>query len=156
MTKRLKPLRKRNGNVYGSKLLVAQDVGTGLAVAIEAAADGEAADNPLVPGLVAQLRSASHTRPRVWLADRAFGEFAALHRFAAGPDPFLVRHRARCQFYRDPAVPPRTGTGDDGRAVREAWGWLGTPGTPTGWRSGGSPWTGGGGPGGVGHPPAGR
>ena len=74
VTKRLKPSRKLKGTVYGSKLLVAQDVGTGLAVALEAAVDGETADNPLVPGPVAQPRSSPGAGPRLWLADRAFRE----------------------------------------------------------------------------------
>ena len=130
VAKRLKPLRGLKGNVYGGKLLVGQDVGTGQAVAVEAAADGEAADNPLVAGAVAQVRGTADTRPRLWVADRAFCEFATLNLLAQGTDQFVVRYHKKCGFHPDPDRPIRTGADAEGRPVREDWGWLGKPGNP--------------------------
>jgi len=43
----------------------------GLAVAIEAAADGEAADNGLVAGALAPVRQRTAGKPRLWVGDRS-------------------------------------------------------------------------------------
>jgi hypothetical protein len=125
VAKRLKPLRGLKGAVLGGKLLVVQDVGTGQALAAEAVADGEAADNPLVPGAVAQVRAGADGRPRLWVGDRAFCDFQTLPLLAAGGDHFLVRYHAKCHFLADPDRPARSGTDANGRSYREEWGWLG-------------------------------
>jgi hypothetical protein len=130
VVKRLKPLRGLNGNVLGGKLLVAQDVVTGRAIAVEADIDGEAADNPLVPGALARVRSLPVVCSHLWLADRGFCDYNALPRFAQGTDHFVVRHHAKCKFHADPAMAARTGVDDVGRAYREEWGWLGGPDNP--------------------------
>src|SRR5262245_46006979 len=57
VARRLKPTRAVRGHVLGGKLLVAEDVRTGLAVAMEADPDGEASDLALVPGLLARTRA---------------------------------------------------------------------------------------------------
>ena len=125
VAKKLKPLRGLKGNIFGGKLLVVQDVATQQAVAAHAVADGEAADNPLVPPVVAGLRARSDARPRLWVGDRAFCDFKNLGLLAAGTDHFVVRHNASCGFHADPHTPARTGIDDEKRPYREEWGWLG-------------------------------
>jgi hypothetical protein len=130
VAKRLKPLRGLKGDVYGGKLLVVQDLATRQAIAAAATADGEAADNPLVPDAVARVRAMPDDRPRLWVGDRAFCDFKLLGRLAAGPDHFAVRFNTSCGFHPDPAVPAGTGIDADGRPYREEWGWLGKPKNP--------------------------
>jgi hypothetical protein len=127
VVKRLKPLRGLKGNVLGGKLLVVQDAVTGRGVVAEADCDGETADNPLLPGVVARVRALAGSVPRahLWLADRAFCDYNALPLFAQGDDHFVVRYNAKCKFHADPAVLARTGLDDDKRPYREEWGWLG-------------------------------
>lgn len=128
--KRLKPFRGLKGQVLGGKLLVAQDMASGLALAVEAAEDGEAADTPLVAGVLGRLRARVHLAPYLFVADRGFCDFNTLRLLSEGPDEFLVRLHGKCKFHRDLAVPSRTGTDDQGRPVREEWGWLGDPKNP--------------------------
>jgi hypothetical protein len=127
VAKKLKPLRALKGNIFGGKLLVVQDMATQHAVAAQAVADGEAADNPLVPGAVERVRAVPGTRPRLWVGDRAFCDLKLLGLMSAGADQFVVRHNSSCGFRADPGVPARTGTDDENRPYREEWGWLGAP-----------------------------
>jgi hypothetical protein len=129
VARKLKPLRGLRGNIFGGKVLVVQDLTTRQAVALEAVADGEAADNPLAPGAVARVRAdAEDPRPRLWVGDRAFSEFKSLGLLSAGDDRFVIRHNAACQFRPDPAQPARTGVDAAGRPYRDEWGRLGTGG----------------------------
>ncbi len=123
--KRLKPLRGLKGHAFGGKQLVVQDMATEQAVAFEAAADGEVADNPLLPGAVAQVRSLPDPRTRVWVGDRAFCDFQALDLLSADGDHFVVRHHRKCQFHPDPTTAARTGTDAWGVPYHQEWGWLG-------------------------------
>jgi Transposase DDE domain len=123
--KRLKPLRGLKGHAYGGKQLVVQDMATEQAVAFAAAADGEVADNPLLPAAVAQVRGLGDPRTRVWVGDRAFCDFQALDLLSADGDHFVVRYHRKCQFHPDPTTAPRVGTDAQGRPDREEWGWLG-------------------------------
>jgi DDE family transposase len=127
VAKRLKPLRGLNGNVFGGKLVVVQDMATGQGLAVEATLDGEAADNPLVPGAVAQARAQPGSRPLLWVDDRGFCDYKTLHLLSEGNDEFVVRYHSKCKFHVDPSIPARTGLDDMGRAYREEWGWLGAP-----------------------------
>jgi hypothetical protein len=127
---RLKPLRGLRGDFYGGKLLIAQDLSTRQAVAAQAVADGEAADNPLVPAVVGRIRATRPSCPRLWLGDRAFCDFKLLGLLSAGADEFLVRFNTSCGFHPDPGVPERTGRDDEHRPYREQWGWLGRPNNP--------------------------
>jgi hypothetical protein len=122
---RLKPLRGLKGNIYGGKLLVVQDMATAQAVAIAAVADGETADNPLVPDVIARVRRLPSDKPRLWLADRAFCEFQTLALLAEAGDAFVVRHNAACKFRPDDNVPTQTGIDREGRSYTQQWGWLG-------------------------------
>jgi hypothetical protein len=130
VAKRLKPLRGLKGNVFGGKLLVVQDLVTQHAVAAQADADGESADNPLVPDAVARVRALPDSRPRLWVGDRAFCDFKILNRLATAPDHFVVRFNTACGFHPDSSVKPRTGTDADGRPYHDEVGWLGKAGHP--------------------------
>jgi len=125
VVKRLKALRGLKGNVLGGKLLVAQDMASQQAIVVEADVDGEVADNPLVAGAVAQARALADLRPRLWVADRGFCDFKALHRLSEAQDAFVVRQNAKCKFHRDPTLRTRTGKDELGRSFQEDWGWLG-------------------------------
>ncbi len=126
VAKRLKPLRGVRGQVLGGKLLVAQHLRTGLAVAFEADADGEAADNPLVAGAVGQVRTLYPRTPRLWIGDRLFCDLNQTRQLSADGDHFLLRYQAKVGFHPDPDKPPRTGHDHRGLAYTEDWGWLGS------------------------------
>jgi hypothetical protein len=130
VAKKLKAVRGLKGNIFGGKLLVVQDMATQQAVAAAATADGEAADNPLVPPAVAQVRALHASRPRLWVGDRAFCDYKLLHLLSADDDHFLVRFNTSCGFHADPSVPVGTGLDDEKRPYREEWGWLGGPKNP--------------------------
>jgi len=127
VAKRLKPLRGLKGNILGGKLLVVQDMVTQQAVAANAVADGEAGDNPLVPTVVAQVRSLYNGRLRLWVGDRSYSDYKLLGQLSEDGDQFLVRYNTSCEFHRDSSIPARTGTDDEGRRFREEWGCLGKP-----------------------------
>jgi Transposase DDE domain len=130
VAKRLKPLRGLNGNIFGGKLLVVQDMATQQAIAAEAAADGEAADSPLVPGAVERVRALADNRARIWVGDRAFCGYQLLTSLSLNADEFVIRYHASCHFELDPTRPPRTGMDDEERPFREEWGWLGKSNNP--------------------------
>jgi hypothetical protein len=125
VAKLLKPLRGLKGNIFGGKLLAVQDMRTQQAVAIEAHVDGEAADNPLVPAVVARIRALSDSGPRLWVGDRAFCDFKLLVLLSENADHFVVRFNTSCGFHADPTVKTRAGKDSDGRPFLEEWGWLG-------------------------------
>lgn len=125
--KRLKPFRGLKGTVLGGKLLVAQHMASGLALAVEAAVDGEAADTPLVPGVLGQLRAQAELGAYLFVADRGFCDFNTLRLLSERRDEFLVRLHAKCKFHLDPTMRARKGRDDQGRPYREEWGWLGGP-----------------------------
>lgn len=127
VAKRLTPLRGVGGGLIGGKALVAVDGRTGLAVAMETHPDGDHSENVLVPGVLAQVRS-RYAGPRLFVADRGFGNLVQAEQFTERGDHFLLRMRPSCQFHADPARPERTGTAADGRTVVDAWGVLGSPG----------------------------
>jgi hypothetical protein len=129
LAKRLKALRGLKGNIFGGKLLVVQDMATQQAIAVEAVPDGEAADNPLVPAVVARVRALSDG-PRLWVGDRAFCDFKLLGLLAADPDQFVIRYNTSCGFHPDASQQIRTGIDDAQRPFQEEWGWLGKPNNP--------------------------
>jgi hypothetical protein len=125
--KRLKPLRAVRGRVLGGKLLVVQNVATRLAVAFQATADGEAADNGLVAGAVEQARELTGRQQRLWIGDRLFCDLNQIPVLAAQDDRFLVRYQSKVGFHGDSQSPPRAGTTAEGLAYWEEWGVLGPP-----------------------------
>jgi hypothetical protein len=128
--KTLKALRGLKGNIYGGKLLIVQDLASQQAVAAQAVADGEAADNPLVPEAVARVRDMPHDGARLWVGDRAFCDYKLLTLLSASNDHFVVRHNASCKFHPDSSVPAKTGKDEEKRPYREERGWLGDSSNP--------------------------
>ena len=141
VAKRLKPLRGVRGGVLGGKGLVALELNTGLAVALQADPDGESNEVRLVPGLLPEVRQRL-PGPRLWLGDRQFCDLDQLGRFAADGDHFLVRYHPKVHFHADGRRAPRDGDDAAGRAYTEDWGWLGQPPTGGDATSAASPWSG--------------
>jgi hypothetical protein len=123
--KRLAALRGVAGGLVGGKALVAQEWSTGLAVAMQADADGDANEVRLVAALVPQVRAVL-AGPRLWMADRAFCDLDQPARFTAeAGDHFLLRYHPKVHYHPDTSRPPRTGADEQGRRYVEDWGWLG-------------------------------
>src|SRR5947208_2058086 len=122
--KRLLATRGQPGKLYGGKVLAAYLPADGLAVALAADPDGEANDIRLVPRLLPLARAAV-AGPRLWVADRQFGDLDQPSRFAGGGDHFLLRLRQGVTFAADPARPAAGGVRGPGRPFTRAWGWLG-------------------------------
>jgi hypothetical protein len=129
VARRLKAVRAVRGRVLGGKVLVAEDVRTGLAVAMAADPDGEASDLALVPALLGRARAVV-AGLRLWVGDRLFCDLVHLPRLAADGDHFVVRYCAKVGFHPDPDRPARTGVNRRGQAYAEEWGWLGGPRDP--------------------------
>jgi hypothetical protein len=130
VAKRLKCLRVVRGQILGGKLLVAQHVATGLAVAIQADADGEASDNSLVAGAVAQVRQSTSDKPRLWVGDRAFCDLKQIPVLKAEGDHFLLRYHPKTHFHRDESRAVPTGVDSQNVPYTEEWGWLGAADNP--------------------------
>lgn len=126
VARRLRPVRAVRGQVIGGKILVAEDVRTGLAVALEADPDGEASDLTLVPGLLARTRAVV-SGPRVWVGDRLFCDLIHLPALATDGDHFVVRYCGKVGFHPDPERPAITGVNGRGQPYTDEWGWLGGP-----------------------------
>ncbi len=125
VAKRLKLLRGTRGGLLGGKALVALELNTGLAVALQADPDGESNEVRLVPALLPAVRQ-GRPGPRLWLADRQFCDLVQAAAFTAeGGDHFLVRYHSKVQFCPDPARPVRREQDSQGRSYEEEWGWLG-------------------------------
>jgi len=124
VAKRLKALRKIKGHVLGGKLVVAQEVTSGLALGLNADPDGEAGDAALVPDVVAQVRA---VRPgaHLWLGDRGFCDLIQPRLFGADGDHYVVRYNAKVSFTADPQRPAQKGRDAQGRTYTDEWGWMG-------------------------------
>jgi hypothetical protein len=123
--KRLKPLRGLPGTLLGGKLLVALDLSSGLAMAMNADPDGERNDVPLVPGLVEQVRRLESS-PILWIADRQFGNLKVPTMLCVREgDHFLVRCTKTLTLESDPRRPTQSGVDTAGQKYVEEWGWVG-------------------------------
>jgi hypothetical protein len=125
IAKKLKALRGLRGQIYGGKLLVVQHLKSGLAVAVQADPDGEAADNGLVAGAVAQVRQVTPGAARLWVGDRLFCDLVQTTTLTQLGDHFLLRYQSKVGFHRDAEQPVRTGVDRRGVPYLEEWGWLG-------------------------------
>lgn len=130
VAKRLKLLRVLRGQILGGKLLVAQHLATGLAVAIQADADGEASDNSLVAGAVASVRQRTAGKTRLWVGDRLFCDLQQIPVLNADGDHFLLRYQSKTHFHRDEARAIQTGVDSRGVPYTQDWGWLGAATNP--------------------------
>jgi hypothetical protein len=130
VAKRLKLLRPLRGQILGGKLLVAQHMATGLAVALEADPDGEASDNSLVAGAVAQVRKRTTGKSRLWVGDRLFCDLQQIPVLRADGDHYLLRYQSKTHFHPDTTRTAQRGIDSRGVAYTEEWGWLGAPSHP--------------------------
>jgi IS4 transposase len=126
VARRLQAVRSVRGHVLGGKILVAEDLRTGLAAALEADPDGEASDLALLPGLLARARAVV-AGPRLWVGDRLFCDLIHLPLLATADDHFVVRHCGKVRFHPDPDRPAQTGVNRRGQTYTDEWGWLGGP-----------------------------
>jgi hypothetical protein len=124
VAKRLKLLRGVAGGVLGGKALVALELNSGLAVAMQADPDGERNELRLLPALLPEVRQRL-PGPRLWLGDRQYCDLKQAGRFATDGDHFLVRYHPKVHFHADAQRCPRQGTDAAGRRYTEDWGWLG-------------------------------
>lgn len=124
VAKRLKALHHVRGQVLGGKLVVALWLNTNLAVALDADADGEVSDAPLVPATLRQVRQ-SVAGVRLWLADAQFCDLIQPALLSAEGDHFIIRNNAKVGFHPDPQRPAQEGTDAQGRRYRQEWGWIG-------------------------------
>ena len=129
VAKRLKVLRKVKGHVLGGKLVVAQNIATGLAVALDGHPDGEVSDAPLVPGVIQQVHAVT-TGPCLWVEDRQFCDLNQPRLQSTNGDHWLIRYNAKVGFHGDEARAKRHGTDAQGRTYEEEWGWLGKENNP--------------------------
>jgi IS4 transposase len=124
VARRLKVLRQMRGHILGGKLVVALSVNTRLALALDAHADGEVSDAPLVPEVLRQVRG-RYPGPRLWLADRQFCDLIQPEQLSRDGDHYIIRYNAKVSFHVDPKRAPQEGTNDKGQRYVEEWGWIG-------------------------------
>jgi hypothetical protein len=124
--RQLKPLRPLRGKLLGGKLCVAQDLHTGIALAIETSEDAEVNEVRLTPGLVAQVRGLdSLAQVKLWMGDRQYCALDLMTRFTEGQDHFLIRLNKTLGFTPDPGRPAQHGVDARGRHYSQEWGWIG-------------------------------
>lgn len=127
LERRLKVLRDVKGLMLGGKLVVTQSLSTGMALVMNASPDGEAADTPLVPGLLEQARGLI-AGPRLHVGDRGFCDLNQPGWFAADPqDHFVIRWHKKVGFHLDESRSAVAGIDRYDRAYEETWGWIGGP-----------------------------
>jgi hypothetical protein len=124
LAKRLKLLRGVTGSLLGGKVLAAINGRTGMVIAMSSDLDGEANDAPLVPLLVPQVRELMD-RLRLWVADRQFCDLKIPHLLSEQGDAFVIRHCLKMKFHADQSRPAKESVDDQGRPMREEWGWVG-------------------------------
>lgn len=97
--KRLAPTRGFKGKLIGAKALVALDVRSGLALAMNDSLDGMANDVPLVPGLMDQLRGLIPV-PILSVWDRQFDDVGTMrHLLARQGDGFVARAKQKQAYF---------------------------------------------------------
>lgn len=123
----LKPLRPLRGRLLGGKLLVAQDLASGIALAMGADEDGEANEVRLADAVIDQVQSMSDvlTKPRLWMGDRQYCDLRLMERFVQDGGHFLIRMNQTLGFVADPSRPAQYGADGDGRPFTTEWGWVG-------------------------------
>jgi hypothetical protein len=123
--RQLKELRPLRGALAGGKLLVAQDVRTGMALAMEACQDADRNDSPLVPDVVEQVRGMFQSS-KLWMGDRQFCDLTLMGVLTERGEHFLIRMNRTLGFTPDPARPARNGVDSRGRNYTQEWGWIGS------------------------------
>jgi len=115
VAKRLAPTRGYVGKLLGAKALVAMDLRSGMAVAMNDTLDGMANEVPLVPGLMPQLHQLAGARPILSVWDRQFDDPATMRLLSGrGGDGFVVRMKHKnMPFAAESAVRTRDPRGRD-------------------------------------------
>ena len=106
VARRLKILEKLQGKVIGGRLVVTQSFTTGMVVAMGADEDGESGEQPLVPDVLSQTRTAYPDAVRLHVADRQYCDLIQMERFASDGDHFLLRWNRKVKFHQDEAWEP--------------------------------------------------
>lgn len=123
--RQLKALRPLRGKLVGGKLLVGQDVRTGIALAMDACEDADRNDAPLVPGVVKQIRGMFPRGSKLWMGDRQFCDLNLFGLATENGEHFLIRMNRTLGFVPDPSRPAQNGVDVRGRSWTEQWGWVG-------------------------------
>jgi len=125
VAKRLKSLRGIPGGLLGGRALVALDMTKALVVAMHVHPDGDAHEVRFVPELLPEVRRRL-PGPRLWVADRAFGDLANIARFNEEGDHYVLRYHPKSPLIPDAERLAQEGKDDQGRGYVEQWGWLGS------------------------------
>jgi hypothetical protein len=124
--RQLKSLRALRGKLLGGKLLVAQDLASGLALAFGATEDGHTNEIRLAQDLIEQIQSMKVlSKPRLWMADAQFCDLNLMGRFSDEGGHFLIRYNRTLNFEPDASRPLQTGSDAKGRRFSQQWGWIG-------------------------------
>jgi DDE family transposase len=135
---RLKATRAVRGKLQGAKLQVAQDMRSGLALAINAHEDADCNEVRLTSGLLEQIHRqrqeqregglVAALRPILWTSDRQYSDLSCPRLFMQQGGHFLIRHNRTLSFQADPLRPAQEGTDRRGRRWAQDWGWVGKKG----------------------------
>lgn len=120
---RLKPTRAVRGKLLGGKLQVAQDMRSGLAIAMNACEEAERNEVRLTAGLMQQV---SRERAILWVVDRQYSDLKMPHLFMQNQGHFLIRYNRTLSFMADPQRTASQGTDSRGRPYLQEWGWVGS------------------------------
>lgn len=123
--RQLMELRPLRGKLLGGKLLVAQDVRGGMALAMDASEDADRNDVPLVPDVVKQVRSMFPQWLKLWMGDRQFCDLNLFGLLTENGEHFLIRMNRTLGFTPDPGRSAQQGVDARGRSYVEEWGWVG-------------------------------
>ena len=122
LPKRIAALRGVRGKMLGGKAAAGLLLNEGLVVALHASPDGEANDAPLAPQLIDQCQ-AQFPGPALYVADRQFCDLKIPRYIDSLERSFLIRYSKKMLFSVERE---RSSTDAQGRAIREAWGVLGS------------------------------
>jgi len=119
---RLKPTQPVRGKLLAAKLLVVQNIRSGLAIDMNACEEAERNEVKLMDDLMKQIQT---TRPILWVEDRQYSDLKMPRLFMSNGGHFLIRFNRTMTFTPDPQRPACKGTDAEGRAYEEKWGWVG-------------------------------
>jgi hypothetical protein len=122
-SKRLKPLRRLPGAAIGGRVLGVLDLASGLVVGMSSHPHGHVNEQVMVSDALAHVRERVRG-PRLWVADRQFGNLANFKRCTHGGDHCVLRKHIRSVFQADPEQPVRTGVDAEGRSWTDEVGTL--------------------------------
>lgn len=135
---RLKATRAVRGKLQGAKIQAAQDMRSGLAVAINAHQDADCNEVRLTGELLEQVhhqrqeqlegRCVAALAPILWVSDRQYSDLSCPRLFMQRDGHFLIRHNRTLGFQADPLRPAQEGIDRQGRRWVQDWGWIGAQG----------------------------